>query len=106
EASRDEIVRILGVPRESIEVIHLACDGDRARPTPETELRGRYALQGVEHVFLCVSAYRPHKNQALLIRALPALGDTALVLVGPSAQSGGTLEQLGREPSVRDSARL
>jgi glycosyltransferase involved in cell wall biosynthesis len=51
-------------------------------PAREEEVRARYRLDGAR-VVLCVATKRPHKNQEVLVRALPLLDeDVVLVLAG------------------------
>jgi glycosyltransferase involved in cell wall biosynthesis len=104
--ARDEILRVLGLPADSVEVIRLASDARRAQPTGEAEVRARYGLETAEQVILCVSAYRPHKNQELLIRALPGLVDAVLVLVGPDGGKARALAALAHQLGVADRVRM
>jgi glycosyltransferase involved in cell wall biosynthesis len=82
-AARTEIAEHTGVPVDRIEVVHLGAGRPvAAAPTPEPELRDRLGL-GRSRVLLCVAALRPHKNQELLVRALPHLpADVTLVCAG------------------------
>ncbi len=82
-AARDEICAALHVAPERFAVIHHGVEPPRAaNPTSREELAARYGgLRG--RLVLCVAAKRPHKNQALLIRAARELpSDIELVLVG------------------------
>jgi glycosyltransferase involved in cell wall biosynthesis len=83
EASRDQICEVLGLdPSDFVIAPHGAGRLPTLEPTPETELRGRLDLDG-RRVVLSVGAKRPHKNQMLLVRALPLLDDdVVLVLAG------------------------
>lgn len=82
-AARDEICSVLGLDRSAFLVVpHGAGRPPRVEPPSERSLRDKYRL-GDAQVVLCVAAKRPHKNQELLLRALPSLPDeTVLVLVG------------------------
>jgi len=83
EAAREEIVALLGIPAARIAVVpngrgreHAAAAADPAA------VRARHRLTG-ERLVLCVAAKRPHKNQELLVRAAPLLGErTDVVLAG------------------------
>jgi glycosyltransferase involved in cell wall biosynthesis len=82
-AARVEIAEHAGVPVDRIDVVHLGAGRPAASaPAPEPELRDRLDL-GRARVLLCVAALRPHKNQELLVRALPQLpDDVTLVCAG------------------------
>jgi glycosyltransferase involved in cell wall biosynthesis len=82
-AARDEICSVLGIDASRFTVVHHGHDATQSvHPTPSEELRRRYGL-GDSRVVLCVAAKRPHKNQELLIRAVPMLEpDTELLLAG------------------------
>ena len=62
----------------------------------------RHALGG-SRVVLCVAAKRPHKNQELLIRALPSAAedDVVLVLAGHPEPYEQLLRGLARSPAWR-----
>ncbi len=88
-AARQDVVRVLGLPLERCVVTPLA-----PRPVdaaPVEDVRDRFRL-GDHRVVLCVGAKRPHKNQELLIRALPAAARR-----GPSA--GGPSRSLRSPPA-------
>jgi glycosyltransferase involved in cell wall biosynthesis len=82
-ASRDEICEVLGLdPADFVIAPHGAGRLRDIQATPEDEVRGRLRLEG-KRVVLCVGGKRPHKNQMVLVRALPALDeDIELVLAG------------------------
>jgi glycosyltransferase involved in cell wall biosynthesis len=84
EASRDEICRVLNLDPAQFTVAHHGAGRlPSVEPTPEAEVRRKLELDG-KRVLLNVGAKRPHKNQMLLVRALPLLEDkrTVLVLAG------------------------
>lgn len=87
EASADEIVRHVGVPREKIEVVHIAA----RKPGPATsepELRAKLGL-GESPFVLATSARRGHKNLGRLLEALAKLThDPAPSLVLPGYATG------------------
>ena len=93
EAARAEIARVLGVG--AVAIPHGA---GRAPATPEDAgaVRARHDLR--DPVVLCVAAKRPHKNQELLLRALPAAA--TLVLVGHPEAYDARLRELARELGV------
>ena len=82
-AARDEIVEELGLDRARFTVVHHgAARPQPVEPAPEAAVRARYGLEG-RGVVLCVASKRPHKNQELLVRAVPLLGDdVSVVLAG------------------------
>jgi glycosyltransferase involved in cell wall biosynthesis len=85
-ASASDIERLLGVPRERIDVVPLGYGTPpRVQPTPADELRSRLAL-GDGPIVLNVAMQKVHKNQRALVRALPAVREavpgTQLVLPG------------------------
>jgi glycosyltransferase involved in cell wall biosynthesis len=81
-AAAGDINEALSVPRDRIDVIHMA-GKPPGQATPESELRQRLGL-GDAAIILCVSPRRPHKNTARLFAALARLeGDPAPVLVMP-----------------------
>lgn len=67
EASADEIVRVIGIPRGQIDVIPLAARTPGVA-TPERELRDRHGL-GDAPMVLATSARRGHKNLGRLLEA-------------------------------------
>jgi glycosyltransferase involved in cell wall biosynthesis len=100
-AARDDICATLGLSPEAFTVIpHGAGRMDRPEPLPAVEIRNRFAL-GSDRVLVCVGAKRPHKNQALLVRAMPALPtDTRLVLAGHAEPYDAELRALASELGV------
>ena len=96
-AARQDVVRVLGLPLERCVVTPLA-----PRPVdaaPVEDVRDRFRL-GDHRVVLCVGAKRPHKNQELLIRALPVLPEVVLVLAGHPEAYDRRLRALARENGV------
>jgi glycosyltransferase involved in cell wall biosynthesis len=109
EASRDDVVATLGIPEDRILVVHNG-GGEPPGATaaePIEELRRRRGLDPGARVVLCVAAMRPHKNQALLVRALERLpADVVLVLAGHPEPYVAELEALAAELGVTDRLRL
>jgi len=74
QATKDDIVRLIGFPAERIDVVHSAATPpDVGAPaTPEGELRARLEL-GDRPLLLSLAAKRPHKNVEGLIDALAGI---------------------------------
>ena len=90
ESARDEVARVLRLPRGALTVIPHGISSPAA-PAPLEAVRERYDLVG-RRVILCVAALRPHKNHALLLRALQGLpDDVVLALVGQPEGSSAAL---------------
>ena len=69
-------------------------------------VRARYRL-GDARLVLCVGAKRPHKNQELLLRALPELpGDTVVALVGHAEPYDRDLRRLAAELGLSERVRF
>jgi glycosyltransferase involved in cell wall biosynthesis len=87
EASKDDIVRFLGVPADRVDVTYLGPGMPNGiKPLAEPELRRRLGIGG-EPIVLTVSAKRPHKNLERLIDAMARLAEPA-VLVVPGYATG------------------
>ncbi len=72
-ASRDDLVRLLGVAAAKIDVVPNGLGTSPAtRRVPEDDLRRRYEL-GARRFVLTVSAKRPHKNLVRLLEALAVI---------------------------------
>jgi glycosyltransferase involved in cell wall biosynthesis len=83
-STRDDLVRLLGVPAGKIDVAPLGVGSAREEPTPEPVLRAAYGL-GSRRVVLTASAKRPHKNLLRLLDAwalIPADERPVLLLPG------------------------
>jgi len=107
EAARDEICETLGLDRGRFTVVpHGVGQVPRAEPAPEAPLRERLRLPAGRLV-LCVAAVRPHKNQELLVRALPHLpDDVTVVLAGRHEGYDKRLRELAAELGVAERVRL
>jgi glycosyltransferase involved in cell wall biosynthesis len=106
-AARDEICATLGIdPARFTVVPHGVGEVPRAEPAPEAPLRERLGLAEGPLV-LCVAAVRPHKNQELLVRALPQLpADVTVVLAGRHEDYAARLRELTAGLDVADRVRL
>lgn len=73
QATREDLVSLLGLPAEKIDVVPLGIGSlQRAEPLSESETRAKFDL-GEREVLLTLSAKRPHKNLTALIGALAAI---------------------------------
>ena len=108
-ATKRDVVERLRVPAERVDVVPLGLgEPPGAAPTPEAELRERFAL-GDHPVVLCVSAALEHKNLTRLIAALPALRvprPPVLVIAGHPGRERDRLLALAAEHGVADRVRL
>jgi glycosyltransferase involved in cell wall biosynthesis len=106
-AARDEICRVLELDPAGFTVVpHGAGRPPTGEPLPEAALRRRHRL-GELRVVLCVAAKRPHKNQELLVRALPHLpADAIVVLAGHAEPYETELRALAAELGVSDRMRF
>lgn len=72
ETTRNDLVRLLGIPEARIEVIHNGVDAERFNPPPEgtEDLDAIAARFGVRRPFvLCVGSLMPWRNAPALLRA-------------------------------------
>ena len=107
EASRDAIVSTLPVAPDRVTVVHNGAGREPAAGVPAEILRRRLGIPDTARVVLCVAALRPHKNQALLVRALPHLpADVVVVLAGHEEAYAGELRALGADLGVQDRVRF
>ena len=107
EAARDEICAALGIdPARFTVVPHGVGAVPRAEPAPEARVRERLGL-GEGRIVLCVAAVRPHKNQELLVLALPHLpDDVTVVLAGRHEGYDQRLRAVAAELGVTERLRL
>lgn len=88
QTTKEEIVRVLGVPEQKIQVTPNGIDVEafRARPEEEERLAGRYRLP--PRYILAVASLEPRKNIARLVEAIGQLSqkgwDGTLLLAGAS----------------------
>lgn len=100
QASRDDIVQLLGVSADKIEVIPNGIDERLARPPSEEEIarvRQRFQLQ--DRFVLYAGNIKPHKNVDRLIEAFSILkqehpGETKLVIIGDETSKYPILRRL------------
>jgi glycosyltransferase involved in cell wall biosynthesis len=106
-AARDDICATLGLdPARFTVVPHGIGEVPRAEPAPEAPVRERLRL-GDGRMVLCVAALRPHKNQELLIRALPHLPeDVVVVLAGRQEPYAERLRELAAQLGVESRLRF
>ena len=106
-ATRNDLVRLLGVPEEKVDVVLEGVGASRVEAATEDDLRARYEL-GNRRVVLTASAKRPHKNLGRLLEALaliPVERRPLLVLPGyPTpfeAQLQARASELGLQSDTR-----
>jgi glycosyltransferase involved in cell wall biosynthesis len=104
ECSKRDIVRLFRISPHKVKVSHLAAD-HRFRPMPANEVAAASDRLRLPRRFLLhVGTIEPRKNIDNLIRAyaaaLPALGDTNLVLVGRQGWMMGHLPALIKQSGV------
>ena len=105
-AARDDICATLGIDPARFTVVPHGLTAARAEPAPEDAVRERLRLAG-GRIVLCVAALRPHKNQELLIRALPELpDDVTLVLAGRHEPYAERMRELAATTGAGDRLRL
>lgn len=81
EASKEDIVRFLGVDPGRVDVTYLGPGLPDAEPVPEPNVRSRLGL-GEAPIVLTVSAKRPHKNLGRLLDAVARQREAVLVVPG------------------------
>jgi glycosyltransferase involved in cell wall biosynthesis len=103
ESARDEISAQLGIPAARFVIApHGAGRAPVVAPAETAVVRRRLGLDG-RRLVLCVGAVRPHKNQRLLVEALPRLpDDVGLVLAGVHELGAEALMPRAEELGVAD----
>lgn len=103
EHTRQSVIELMGAtPSEVVVVPH----GVASTPQPATAaeaLRARYELFGPYFLFPAITY--PHKNHALLVRALAAVPEALLVLTGGAGPSERALEEEAERLGVSDRIR-
>jgi glycosyltransferase involved in cell wall biosynthesis len=110
QATKDDVVRLIGVAPERIDVVHLATTlpPPDAPATPEAELRERLQL-GERPIVLSLAAKRPHKNVEGLIDALARIPDErrpVLVVPGYATEHEPALRARARAAGVAEQVRF
>lgn len=107
-SGREDVADALGIERERFTVVpNGAGRAPAASSLAADAVRREYAIPAEARVVLCVAAMRPHKNQELLLRALPSLpADAVLVLAGHPEPYAATLEELADRLGLRERVRL
>lgn len=108
QSTRNDLIRLLGVPGMKIDVVPEGARAAGVEGTPEKDLRARYSL-GDRTVVLTTSAMRPHKNLRRLLDAwmlLPADRRPVLVLPGYSTEHEPELRAHAAELGITDDTRF
>lgn len=105
-AARDQSCRVFSLDPARFTVVHHGAGRPGGSSAAEEDVRAAYDL-GDARVVLCVSAKRPHKNQELLVRALPHLpADVVVVLAGHPEPYDLELRALATAEGVADRVRF
>ena len=107
-ATRDDLVRLLGISDAKIDVVPEGVGASSVAPADEREIRARHHI-GDRQVVLTVSAKRPHKNLARLLEALaliPAERRPVLVLPGYPTPYEAELRRRSAELGVESDTRF
>jgi glycosyltransferase involved in cell wall biosynthesis len=109
KSTRGDLIELLGVNPDRVDVVPLGLGNvQREAPTPEGETRKRFRL-GDRRVLLSLSAKRPHKNLAALVRALariPSERRPLLVLPGYPTPHEDDLRRCAAAAGVAGDVRL
>jgi glycosyltransferase involved in cell wall biosynthesis len=105
-AARDEICSLLGLDPVGFLIVPHGPGRPPDEAADEQRVRAEHALGG-RRLVLCVGAKRPHKNQELLVRAVPSLPeDVVVALVGHPETYDAELRSLAAELGVADRVRF
>lgn len=109
QSTGEDLVELLGTPRERIDVVPLGLGSvRRGEPASEQAVRERFSL-GDRRIVLSLSAKRPHKNLAALIDALaliPAERRPLLVLPGYPTAHEAELRQRAAAAGLSEDVRF
>ena len=81
--TKSDLVEILGVPESKISVVHQSCHPQFKKPVGDAErqrVRAKYRLP--DRYALCVGTVEERKNQCVAVKALAAVPELSLVIVG------------------------
>lgn len=97
-AARDEICEVLELAPARFDVVpHGLGRAKAAAIADRDQVRAHHGLDG-DRLVLCVAAKRPHKNQEVLVRAAPLLGErTDVVLAGHPEGYDAELRRIATE---------
>ena len=102
QALKDRLVA-LGVPAAKVRVLRNGVDLEVFRPSERSALRSRLALKG--HTLLSIGNLIELKGHDLVIRALPALPEYSLLIVGEGPERSA-LERLALRLGLADRVRF
>jgi len=107
-AAREDIAATLAIPVERFAIVHHGIDRRApVEPVSEDALRATLRLPVGAPTLMCVATKRPHKNQALALRALAEVPEAVLVLAGhPEQPYDGELRALALELGLADRVRF
>ncbi|MEN0013389.1 MAG: glycosyltransferase family 1 protein [Solirubrobacteraceae bacterium] len=102
----DDLVELVGVPRERIDMIPYGIAKPTVEATPEDVLRAHFEL-GDRPLVLSPSARQPHKNLERLLKAHALLASPRPLLVLPGYATGhdDTLQQVTRDLHLENDVR-
>ncbi|MCK4598765.1 glycosyltransferase family 4 protein [Candidatus Bipolaricaulota bacterium] len=109
QASRNQIISILGVPAQKVTVAHLAAKETRARPVSFDVLRQKLHVQ--KPYILALSSLSPHKNMRRLIEAFAIIRERGfveerLILAGHPPRGKSSLDELVSRKSLGNCVRF
>jgi glycosyltransferase involved in cell wall biosynthesis len=102
QALKDELIR-LGIDPEKVRVLRNGVDLNGFRPLPREAMRAPFAASGP--ILLSVGGLVPRKRHDLVIRAMLALPEATLLIVGEGTERDA-LARLARDLGVADRVRL
>lgn len=108
EATRRDVIRLLGVPGERVHVVHQGYRADLFHPAAAAEVEGVRARYRLGRYLLSVGEGRPYKNIPRLLRAFArvSLPDLQLVLVGRAVPQEVDLPALARALGIAERVRF